>query len=635
VSRRPRPLGVGWIGSGDLADLRGRARERRAQLAALAAFLVVLAVLPAITTNGVLAVVTTDLVFLQLCYAWNLVGGFLGELSLGHMIFWAAGSFGVVFALNHQIPVVLMVGALMVAGVLAGMAMAGLIRLARLEGLLYVAIFTLVLGALAQSIAENWSALGASVGVVSVRLPGIGPLGQYEIIMVLVAVAACVNVLVALTSRGSRWRALRDDPRAAATCGIPITRERVAGYGVSAALCVLGGAFQGYYLGSASGDVSLDVSVLITVSLAVFVGGPGTILGPFVGWVVIYGLGSVVTSVSTSVDASLYAQIVELGAALVALRLIVPRLGDRDLLSGLVRALALGAGSRFGRARVPASAPQPAPVSPALPAGSALPAAAPRAAAPGTGAAPEPGAAGSSRAAGSEPLVLDRVRKSFGQVEVLRAVSFEIRAGEVVGLLGVNGAGKSTLCNLLSGLLPADGGAMRIGATELSAMSAAQRAAFGVGRSFQTPRLFASLSLAENLAVVSGISRREAVDTLAAAAVRADPARVSARAEFFARRLTEVARAMAMGTRLLLLDEPLAGLSEEEHAVVLGMARLAADQGSRVLIVEHLVPAIAPVADRLVVLAGGEVIADGPPREVLVHEGVVRSYLGQSAAVGT
>ena len=172
-----------------------------------------------------------------------------------------------------------------------------------------------------------------------------------------------MNVRVSLTRRGIRWRAIRDDVHAAETAGVKITRERVAAYAISGSLCVLGGAFQGYYLGSGSAAVSLDVSTLIVASLAVFVGGPGTILGPLAGALVIYGLGSVVTSISTSLNVSLYGQVAELGAALIALRFLAPRLGNRDLLSGagwLLKTAAVRLATRGGP-RGPAETPgQPA-----------------------------------------------------------------------------------------------------------------------------------------------------------------------------------------------------------------------------------------------------------------------------------
>jgi branched-chain amino acid transport system permease protein len=603
-------------------DLRLRLREQRGQLIVLVAAVLVLAILPLVASASLMTVITTDLIVLQLAYSWNLVGGFLGELSLGHMIFWAAGSFGVIIALNHGLPVLGVVAVMALVAAVAGVGMALAIRLAKLEGLLYVAIFTLILGEIVANVAGNWKPLGASVGLVTVHFAGLGADAQYELLVGAVVAAVFVNVWVALTRRGNHWQAIRDDAAAAETVGVRITRERMASYALSAALCVLGGAFQGYYVGSASATVSLDVSTLIVVSLAVFVGGPGKILGPLAGAIVIYGLGSVVTSVSTSLNVSLYAQVVELAVALVALRLLVPRLGNRDLISGIgwlartAVSRARGRGSRERGSRERGSRERRgndgrAELSPAL-------------------TVPLPAGPGAEMSA--EPLVIDGVQKPFGHVEVLRGVSFTVAAGEVVGLLGSNGAGKSTLCNILSGLLDVSHGTVSLGDIDLTGMSVVDRCRLGVGRSFQTPRLFPSLSLRENLAVADAIDHGRAEEILRALDITT-AARVSRESDFFARRLTEVARAVVLGRQVLLLDEPLAGLTEQQHGVILGLARTAARRGSRVIVVEHLIPAVAPFVDKLVVLAQGVVIADGPPAEVLADEAVIAAYLGSALVV--
>jgi ABC-type branched-subunit amino acid transport system ATPase component len=232
-----------------------------------------------------------------------------------------------------------------------------------------------------------------------------------------------------------------------------------------------------------------------------------------------------------------------------------------------------------------------------------------------------------------DPLVIDGAAKSFGQIAVLRDVSFRVEAGQVVGLLGSNGAGKSTLCNILSGLVRCDRGAVSLDGADLGRIPVAERARLGVGRSFQTPRLFPSLSLRENLAITDAIGHGEAGEILRALAITGSDAQISRDNDFFARRLTEVARAVALGRHVLLLDEPLAGLTEDQHAIVLALARSAAQRGSRVVLVEHLVPAVAPVVDKLVVLAGGIVIADGPPAEVLADEAVIEAYLGSALVV--
>lgn len=634
-------------------DLFLRLKEHKIQIAVLVIAIAILVILPYVISAGLITIITGDLIFLQLAYSWNLVGGYLGEMSLGHMIFWAIGSFGTIIAINNGLPLIPVIAVMCGVGVVAGLGMALAIRLAKLEGLLYVAIFTLILGEVVAHIANNWHLLGASVGLVSIHASGIGFVSQYEILVAVVAVAMAVNVWVSVTRRGVRWQALRDDVQAAETIGVKITSERMVGYALSAALCVMGGAFQGYYLGSASGTVSLDVSTLIIVSLAVFVGGPGKILGPLAGWIVIYGLGSVVTSVSTSINVSLYAQVVEFVVALIALRLVVPRLANRDLLSGVAWIIKssykrLRRDTDFVNVKANGIASQNMLVEDLSGSGYAeaqqkslyskhsdLEIRSSETSTTATPSASTFGVLAASRNddVGTEPLILDGVVKSFGKIDVLKGVSFQVRPGEVVGLLGSNGAGKSTLCNILSGIFPASGGSLKLGEIDMTHLSMVDRSLLGVGRSFQTPRLFPSLSLMENLAVSETIGYRRAAEILQSLSISGDDARISRESDFFARRLTEVARAAALGSQLLLLDEPLAGLTEEQHDVVLDLARGAALNGSRVIVVEHLIPVVAPVVDRLIVLAGGVVIADGIAADVLADENVIQAYLGNALVV--
>ena len=171
----------------------------------------------------------------------------------------------------------------------------------------------------------------------------------------------------------------------------------------------------------------------------------------------------------------------------------------------------------------------------------------------------------------------------------------------------------------------------------MNGVPVSERSAHGVGRSFQTPRLFASLSLAANLALARrlGGARHYLTESDAAAVLEKmgitnAQDRSGSDSQFVARRLTEVARAVVQGESLLILDEPLAGLTESEQEIVLGLARSAAESGACVAIVEHLVPALASAADRIVVLHEGRIIADGIPADVLQHQVVAEAYLGST-----
>lgn len=589
----------------------------RRELAVIVVFAIAVGLVPAYASEGTVALFTSGLLFVAFCFAWNLVGGFLGELALVHVVFWGLGAYGFVLAGNHGLPAVPALIVLVVVGAIAGVCASALIAAARLEGLLYVAIFTLVLSEIIVAVVSNSGGLGGSEGVISTATTVIDGTVLYVLLVLLVLVAGLINVAVARSSVGLRWLAVRDDPVAAAAVGVTVSRVRLVAYAVSAMLCVLGGAYQAYYAGYARPDVSLSTSTLVLVLVAVFVGGAGTALGPLVGAIIINGLGDIVQELSTSVSVALYAQIVEFGVAMLVLRFVLPRVPHKDLLSAAAgwarrwlvsrRSRAAGAGDDDRPTR-PVAASALSDVERLL-----------------------GGEREHSAADGHDDwsvLALRGVTKRFGTVVALADVSLTLDRGKVTGIVGANGAGKSTLCNIISGIESMSSGSIALDGMEIGRLGASKRAELGFGRAFQAPRLFASLSLVDNLVLRPEMSRDDAVEIATTLGIAAPETKFGEEADFFARRLVEVTRAASAGRNVLLLDEPLAGLTPAQREFVLAMARRSASQGACVVIVEHLVPVLAPAVDRLVVLDRGSVIAAGDPATVLRSEAVVDAYLG-------
>jgi branched-chain amino acid transport system permease protein len=580
----------------------------RGWLVTVVAFAVFL-LLPAFRSNTI-PTLTEGLVILTMCYAWNLVGGYLGEMSFAHMIFWAVGGYGVVFVINAEKPPLPWLLGLVVAAAAAGAGVAFLIRAARLEGLLPVSIFTLVLGQIVFTLVSGTDIFGRTEGIIVQSLPTLSQYAFFLVLVALTALAGFLNVAVANSRFGRELLAIRDDPVAANVAGINVSRRRYVAYILSAALFALGGAYQAYYGGSASPGLMLGVGPLILVSLAIFIGGPGTALGPLVGAIIIYGIQAAAVQISDSPNVALYAQLIAYGVALLLLRLITPRLKGNDLATAAIRAVA----RPFTRREAAPTAKAPVRVNAAEFVDRTL--------AQGQ---VSQGLAGED----ARGVELTGVEKSFGALQVLRGVSFRIDPGEVVGIVGPNGAGKSTLCNLISGIERVSGGSITLHAKEISSVPTYQRSSHGMGRSFQTPRLFQSLSLPENLTLARHhLSNTDAVEILSEMGIENSRRRKGDDSQFFARRLTEVTKAAMQGSSVLMLDEPLAGLTPDEQDIVLQLARKAADEGACVAIVEHLIPVLAPAVDRIVVLHNGRIVADGAPAVVLQQDEVVEAYLG-------
>jgi len=233
------------------------------------------------------------------------------------------------------------------------------------------------------------------------------------------------------------------------------------------------------------------------------------------------------------------------------------------------------------------------------------------------------------------------VAKRFGQVVTARDVSFHVASGEALGIVGPNGAGKSTLLNLVTGALPVDAGTIRFDGEDVTGLLAARRSAKGIGRTFQVPRPFGGLTLFENVLVGSsfgGGKRRGAAVRAAWEALEVSGLQDLANTQagglrLLDRKRLELARALATGPRLLLLDEIAGGLTEHELPQLIGVIGQIRDSGTGVIWIEHIVHALLQVVDRLMCLALGNVVATGDPHEVMASPEVASVYLGSTVEV--
>lgn len=237
-------------------------------------------------------------------------------------------------------------------------------------------------------------------------------------------------------------------------------------------------------------------------------------------------------------------------------------------------------------------------------------------------------------------LEVRNVTHRFAGLVANRDVSMSIGRGELVGLIGPNGAGKSTLFNLVAGRFPPTEGKILFDGRDVTGLPAAKRCALGIARTFQVPRSFDSMNVVENVIVggfvrhqKSAASRRGALDVLEFVGLlaRADaPARKLTPAE---RRRLELARALATKPQLVLLDETMTGLTPKEAQAGVELIQRVREQGTTIIMVEHVMEIVMPLVDRVVVLDLGQIIADGKPNDVVRDARVIAAYLGERRRV--
>jgi ABC-type branched-subunit amino acid transport system ATPase component len=252
------------------------------------------------------------------------------------------------------------------------------------------------------------------------------------------------------------------------------------------------------------------------------------------------------------------------------------------------------------------------------------------------------------------PAILEcnGVRKTFGGITAIEDISLTLRDGEILGLIGHNGAGKTTFFDCVSGFLALDGGRIRLGGADIDTWPAHMRAAAGLGRTFQEARLFPSLTVAETIAVAqerhlrsrdmvaAGLRLPASLDSEADVAVKAEQLVDMMGLDAFreklvgelstgTRRIVELACVLAQEPGVLLLDEPSGGVAQREtEAMGPLLIRVQQHTGCSILVVEHDMPLLTAICDRMIALELGQVIAEGTPAEVLEHPAVIESYLG-------
>ena len=547
--------------------------------------------------------------FAALSSAWNIVGGFAGQLSLGHSVFYGIGAYTSMLLLMRY-GISPWIGMLFGGVISVAVAIVISYPCFRLRGPFFALATIAVLEVIRHMAIHQTDLTGGAAGIAPPMRIGVAwMMVREKWIYLLIAFGfLCLTLFVSWRIKNSKLGfylvAVREREDAALAVGVNAIKVKLWAVVISAFLTSLVGSFHGMYLTFIDPSSAFSLELSIQIAMFSLIGGLGTVFGPLVGTALVLPIAELARGWLSGYGNGFHGLVY--GIVLVVVVLTIP--------NGLV--------GRFGPAvcawidRLPGGrrgtqttveVPEPKPVA--------------------------------SATKGQPILIANDLNLYFGGLHATNNVSIELNEAEILGVIGPNGAGKTTVFNQLSGFLRPASGTIKVRLPDGSWIEPTkpdQFAQAGIGRTFQIAQPFADLTVLENIMIGAFMGTASTEDAARRAREVAVITELTPMLAMRAKNLTvggmkrlEMARALATKPRVLLLDEVLAGLNPADVSKAIEIIRRIRTSGVSVLMIEHIMQAVMELSDRVVVINTGSVLTSGLPKEVVNDARVIEAYLGK------
>jgi branched-chain amino acid transport system permease protein len=555
--------------------------------------------------------------YAALAGAWNLIGGYTGQFSLGHTTFFGIGAYtSTILFLSY--------GLSPWAGMLVGGVFSGIFALVvgypcfTLRSH-YFALATVALGEVLRIIATHWRGLTqGSLGLLVPNKPDFwsfifhGKAGYAWVAFIYMALVILVTHLIGRSRLGFELVGIREDEETTQSIGVNSPRRKLQIFFISAFLTSIGGTIYAQYISFIDPATVFSLNVSIEMATVCIIGGMGTVCGPLVGSLFFVPLDALIRTFVGGDFAPLGFMIY--GVILIVVVTFIPQ-GITVLIGDISKRKWRMAEKRSGEGPQESTQSRRGLII------------------------SRPAFVGTDN---DSLIKIENLTKRFGGLVAVNGVTFSVRKGEIVGLIGPNGAGKTTLFNLLSGFFRPDAGSIVFDGEAMHSFGKPYTfCRKGIGRTFQIVKPFNNITVLENVMIGTfgrGKNRdkaeEKAIEIIDFVGLSRYQNAVSTALTLGDKKKLELARAISTEPKLLLLDEIMAGLNPKEVQDEIELLRKIVNGGVSIILIEHVMKAVMTLSDRVIVLNYGEKISEGSPAEISKEPQVIEAYLGKGELRG-